>query len=162
MRRNRTAAATARCAAALGCVLALLLAASTHADSYAAIGFGIVHTDGTAYQIATNVYRDFELHFTSWNGDDHSQGIGIGYRWQGGHGVSAVLGFAYLGRLSNNLLNRADAYLEVRWRFLDRYSCQVSHYSTIGDDRGENVFLCGVHFDWDLAGAAGWPRSGEG
>lgn len=133
--------------------IALVVPASALADSYAGIGFGIVHTDGTAYHVATNVYDDFELHLSSWNGDDHSQGVGIGYRWKGGRGLSAVLGFSYLGRISDNLLRHADAYIEVRWRFLDRYSCQVSHYSTIGDDRGENLFLCGVHFDWDLAGA---------
>lgn len=131
--------------------IALLIPAGAAADSYGGVGFGIVHTDGTAYHVATNVYEDFELHFSSWNGGDHSQGVGIGYRWTGGHGLSAVLGVAYLGRISNNLLRHAGAYIEVRWRFLDRYSCQVSHYSTIGDDRGENLFLCGIHVDWDLA-----------
>jgi len=139
-----------------------LLPGGTWADSYAGIGFGVVHTNGTAYHVATNVYRDFELHFSSWNGDDHSQGVGVGYRWNARHGLSAVLGFAYLGRISDNLLRHADAYIEVRWRFLDRYSCQLSHYSTIGDDRGENLFLCGLHVDWDLAGGVGRPRSGEG
>jgi hypothetical protein len=140
----------------------LLLPGWAWADSYAAVGFGVKDTNGTAYQVATNVYKNFELHFTSWNGDDHSQGVGIGYRWQGPHGLSAVLGAAYLGRISDNLLSHADAYIEVRWRFLDRYSCQLGHYSTIGDDQGENVFLCGMHFDWDFAGAVGWPRAGEG
>lgn len=139
--------------------LALFVPAPAPADSYAGIGLGIVHTDGTAYHVATDVYGNVELHFSSWNGDDHSQGVGLGYRLTGGHGVSVVLGVAYLGRLSHNLLRHADAYIEVRWQFLDRYSCQVSHYSTIGDDRGENLFLCGMHFDWDLAGALGWPGS---
>lgn len=61
---------------------------------------------------------------------------------------SFVLGAAYLGRLSDNLLRRGDAYLEVRADLTEDLSCQLSHYSTIGDDRGENFVLCGVRWNW--------------
>lgn len=87
-----------------------------------------------------------ELHFTSWRHDGHHHAIGLSYRLSGTRGVSAVLGLAYIDPLSENLLENADAYIELRAALWERYSCQVSHYSTVGDDRGDNLFLCGVRF----------------
>jgi hypothetical protein len=117
-------------------------------DTYFGIGGGIKHSkDSSAYHIATTIYRQIEAHFSDWNGDDQTQAVGIGYRFGRNGRPSAVLGYAYVRDITENLLRHSNAYMEIRIPLSGRYSCQIGHYSTIGDDTGENFVLCGAHID---------------
>lgn len=130
----------------------LLFAPAARADVYIGLGSGIVHTTGSALQLAAPVYRKIEAHYSIWNDGAADRAAGIGYRLDNGSPVSLVLGVAYIGRLNKNLLRRADAYIEIRVDLSERFSCQVSHYSSVGDDKGENLLLCGLR--WGGPGAS--------
>lgn len=130
-----------------------LLAPPAGADLYVGLGGGIVHTNGLALQLAMPVYRGVELHYSIWDDGEHDRAAGVGYRFENGSAVSILIGIAYIGRLTENLLRRADAYVEIRVDLSERFSCQVGHYSSVGDDKGENLLLCGVQWGWRTASA---------
>lgn len=118
-------------------------------DLYLGGGGGIQHTNDWAAQVAAPVRGSFEAHYTYWNderADKHVGALGLGYRWQLPWAFSFVFGGAYVNRVTDNLLRHLNAYFEVRWRPLEALSCQVGHYSSVGDDTGENVLLCGLHW----------------
>lgn len=116
-------------------------------DFYVGAGSAIIHSHGYAYQIAAPVYHNIEAHYSGWKDGEHDQALGIGYRFDNGSPVSVVLGIAYVGTVTENLIRHADAYIEVRvGPFFNHFSCQISHYSTIGDDRGANMLLCGLQW----------------
>ncbi|MFL6714068.1 MAG: hypothetical protein ACJ8LN_14265 [Sulfurifustis sp.] len=116
-------------------------------DFYVGAGSAIIHSHGYAYQIAAPVYHNIEAHYSGWKDGEHDQALGIGYRFDNGSPVSVVLGIAYVGTVTDNLIRHADAYIEVRvGPFFNHFSCQISHYSTIGDDRGANMLLCGLQW----------------
>lgn len=129
----------------LAALLLGMAAPPAFADAYLGIGAAIIHSDGAAWQAAVDVAPKIELHFSSWRDGERHDAVGFSYRLRDGHGMSVVLGLAYIGQLSDNLLDRADAYIEIRFAPRKHVSCQISHYSTIGDDRGENFLLCGAH-----------------
>lgn len=118
-------------------------------EVYVGVGGGIQHTKDWALQLTAPMPRDLELHYSYWDDGRRVGAIGLGYRFQIFPTVSFVFGGAYINRVTQNLLRHTNAYLEVRWRPLDPVSCQFGHYSSIGDDTGENMLLCGVH--WQLA-----------
>lgn len=124
----------------------LLWPPSVGAAPYVGAGGGIVRTGGPAFQLAVPVYRGTEVHFSSWRDDERASAAGIGFRFDNGSPVSVVLGLAYVDTITENLLRRANAYVEVRVRLFRRFSCQASHYSSIGNDNGENMLLCGVQW----------------
>lgn len=125
---------------------AALCAPAHGADVYLGVGTGIRHTEGLAFQVAASVYQGIEGHYSTWNETERGHAVGLGYRFDNGSPVSVVLGIAYVARVTENLLHNADAYVEVRIGPFGDFSCQVSHYSTVGDDRGENLLLCGVQW----------------
>lgn len=138
-----------------------MAAPAARADVYLGIGAAIIHSEGVAWQAAVEVAPKIELHFSTWRDGERHDAVGVSYRLRDGHGVSVVLGVAYIGQLSDNLLDRADAYIEIRFAPRKHVSCQISHYSTIGDDRGENFLLCGAHARLaPLLGAARASRGG--
>ena len=134
--------------ARLTAVSAWLCAVTAEAGAYLGLGTGVVHTNGAALQIAAPVYGHVEVHYSIWHHAANDQAAGIGYRIENGGPISVVFGFAYIGTLTRNLLRREDAYVEARFDFTDRFSCHISHYSSIGDDKGENLLLCGVTWPW--------------
>lgn len=118
-------------------------------EIYVGVGGGIQHTKEWAFQLAVPVRDAFEVHYGYWDDGSRIGAIGLGYRWQLLESFSFVFGGAYINRVNDNLLRHTNAYFELRWRPVDRFSCQVGHYSSIGDDTGDNVLLCGLH--WQLA-----------
>lgn len=144
----KTASLTALVAGA-----SLLLASNASAnDIYLGGGGGIQHTKDWAVHLAAPVRGPFEAHYTYWKdermGGHHVSALGVGHRWHLPWSFSFVFGGAYINRVTDNLLRHVNAYFEVRWRPLETLSCQLGHYSSIGDDTGENVLLCGLH--WQL------------
>lgn len=124
-----------------------LLAVPVRAAVYLGLGTGIVFTQGPAGQIAAPIYGAVEAHYAAWTDHEAGRALGVGYRFANGGPVSAVLGAAYAPRITENLLHPANAYVEVRWTLSRYFSCQASHYSGVGRDRGENLLLCGVRWD---------------
>ncbi len=117
-----------------------------HAAVYLGLGAGMVFTQGLAGQIAAPIYGGVEAHYSAWADNETGQALGAGYRFANGGPVSVVLGAAYAPQITENLLHHASAYVEVRWTLSRRFSCQASHYSGVGRDRGENLLLCGVRW----------------
>lgn len=124
----------------------ILLSHAAGADVFVGAGGGIKHTGGPGFQVSVSIYDDIELHYSNWNDGEHDHAVGVGYRIDNGSPISVVLGIAYVNSVTENLLHRGDAYIELRWRFTQQIACQISHYSTIGDDVGENLGFCGVIF----------------
>lgn len=124
----------------------LPLSGTACADVFVGAGGGIKHTGGPGVHANVSIYKDVELHYTNWNDGQHDHAVGVGYRFDNGSPISVVFGVAYVNAVTENLLRRADAYIEIRWRFTEQIACQISHYSTVGDDAGENLGFCGVLF----------------
>lgn len=117
------------------------------------VGGGAVFTQGLVAQVALAVRGPIELHYSWWR--ESGQGdraFSVDYRFSNGGPLSVVLGAAYVRVVDDNLLRHPNTYVEVRYRLSRDWSCQVSHYSGPGADRGENMFLCGI--DWHWASAA--------
>ena len=129
-------------------LVALLATPAMAARGTVALGGGVIHTGGGAIQIAAEIHGPVELHYSAWRDHRRDHALGIGYRFRRDRPLSMVLGVAYIGTLTRNLLRQEDAYIEVRFRFSDRFFCQISHYSSVGDDKGENFALCGTHWAW--------------
>lgn len=129
-------------------IACLTAAPAAPADIYLGIGSGVVHTTGVALQLGAPVAGGVEVHYSVWDDGDSDQAAGIGYRFSNGSPISVVLGVAYIGRLTENLLHQADVYIEIRVHTYERFFCQLAHYSSIGDDKGENFLLCGVRWGW--------------
>lgn len=116
-------------------------------DFYVGVGKAVLHSDGSAFQVAAPVHAGVEAHYTRWNEGRGDRAFGVGYRFDNGSPVSVVLGVAHVNVVTPELLRHTNAYIEIRvGPFFHHYSCQISHYSTIGDDRGENLLLCGVQW----------------
>lgn len=130
------------------------------ADVFAGAGGGIKHTSGPGVHVNVSIYDDVELHYSNWNDGEHDHAVGVGYRFENGNPISVVLGMAYVNSATENLLHRADAYIELRWRFTRQIACQISHYSTIGDDVGDNLGFCGVLFTYDRRPVTPLPFAG--
>jgi len=127
----------------------MLFSRAVCADVFVGVGGGIKHTSGPGIHVNISIYDDIELHYSNWNDGEHDHAAGVGYRFDNGSPISVVLGVAYVNSVTENLLHRADAYIELRWRFTRQIACQISHYSTIGDDAGENLGFCGILFTTD-------------
>ena len=127
----------------------LLLVAPARAGGFLGVGGGIIHSDGPAAHLSVPLYRAVELHYSFWRDGEGDHAIGVGYRFANGGPISVVLGVSYIGTVTENLLRHGDAYIEVRVDLTRHFGCQVSHYSTIGDDNGENFLLCGVYWGGD-------------
>lgn len=111
------------------------------------IGGGVVHSKGPVAHASTSVYRNFEAHYSFWHNGERDHAAGFSYRFQNEVSpISVALGFAYIGTITENLLRHEDAYIEIRIDLARDFACQASHYSTIGDDNGENFLLCGVRW----------------
>lgn len=145
-------ACNVRRAATAALLLALALsgfAPAATAGLYVGIGGGVKHTKGIAFHLAVPVYRHVEVHYSVWDHGHEDQAAGVGYRFENGGPLSVVLGIAYAGSLTDgNLLRHENTYIELRLDLTDDFSCQISHYSTVGDDRGENLLLCGLSWPW--------------
>lgn len=129
-----------------------------HGDAFIGVGGGVKHTRGPAVHVNFSVYRAYEAHYSLWQDGEDAHALGLGYRFHNDSPVSLVFGFAYVSRVTQNLLHHNDAYMEVRWRFNERFACQVGHYSMVGDDAGENMLFCGVQF---LIGPRSSPPDAE-
>lgn len=119
---------------------------------YVGGGAGTVFTQGLAAQVGVAVYGPIELHYSWWR--ESGQGdraFGVDYRFSNGGPLSVVLGAAYVRVVDDNLLRHPNVYAEVRYRLSRSWSCQASHYSGPGTDRGENMFLCGIERHWAAA-----------
>ena len=123
-----------------------LWSSGAYGAAFVGVGGGIKHTDGPALHASASIYKAVELHYSHWRDMGRDRAAGIGYRFQNGSPISVVVGYAHIGRVTENLLRHNDAYIELRWQFTDSFACQISHYSTIGDDAGENIALCGILF----------------
>jgi len=125
-----------------------LLPAARAGDAFVGAGTGVKATNGPAFQLALPVLHEHvEAHYVTWDHDGRRSGaVNLGYRLEGESPFSLLVGIAYVSRLSENLMRHANAYFEVRARLSKRFSCAVGHYSTVGDDMGENMLLCGVHW----------------
>lgn len=126
--------------------------AALGASLYVGAGAGTVFTQGLAAQVAVAVHGPIELHSSWW----HESGKGnrafsVDYRFSDGGPLSVTLGAAYVRIVDDNLLRHPNAYVEVRYRLSRDWSCQASHYSGPGKDRGENMFLCGIRWRWRSA-----------
>ena len=53
-------------------------------------------------------------------------------------------GTSYVEEVNGRLLRHLNAYMEVGFSITKTFRCQFVHLSTIGDDNGENLVLCGV------------------
>lgn len=129
---------------------ALYLAVSLPAgasDFYIGAGAAIIHSHGYAFQIAAPLYRNIEAHYSEWKDQERDRALGVGYRFDNGSRVSVVLGVAYVGKVTENLIRHADAYVEIRIGPFGHFSCQIGHYSSVGDDNGDNMLLCGVQWN---------------
>lgn len=124
----------------------LFVATAGAADLYLGLGGGVQHTHDWAFQVAAPLGDGVEAHYSYWSDGRRVGALGAGYRWRLLPSVSLVFGGAYVNRVSENLLWHVNAYFEFRWHPLDRLSCQFGHYSSVGDDVGENLLLCGVHW----------------
>lgn len=124
----------------------LSMTAAGAADLYLGVGGGIQHTSEWGWQLAGQVHGAVEANYTYWNDGERVGALALGYRWPVLPSFSLALGGAYVNHVTQNLLRHLNAYIEVRWRPLQSVSCQVVHYSSIGDDTGENLLLCGVHW----------------
>lgn len=128
--------------------LALFWFASASAgasDFYIGAGAAIIHSHGYAFQIAAPICRNFEAHYSEWKDGERDHAVGVGDRFDNGSPVSVVLGIAHVGTVTQNLIRHTDAYIEVRvGPFFNHFSCQFSHYSSVGNDNGDNMFLWGV------------------
>ena len=127
-------------------ILVALCPAVAGAAAYIGAGSGIVHTSGPAFQLAAEVYHRVEIHVSAWRDDERVRAAGVEYRFDNGSPLSVALGVAHVNTLTPNLLRHANAYVEVRVQPFKRFSCQISHYSSVGDDDGENLLLCGIHW----------------
>ncbi|HEY8552969.1 MAG TPA: hypothetical protein VIL43_00340 [Burkholderiales bacterium] len=127
---------------------AYLVPTARAGDAFIGAGTGVKATNGPAFQVALPVlHENVELHYLTWDHDGRRSGAAnLGYRFEGESPLSLVVGIAYVSRLSENLLRHANAYFELRAKLSKRFSCAVGHYSTVGDDMGENLLLCGVHW----------------
>lgn len=124
------------------------------AEFYAGAGAGTVFTQGVAAQIAVAVRDGIELKYSWWTeSGQHNRAIALGYRFSNGGPLSVVLGAAYVRVVDDNLLRHPNAYVEVRYALFKDFSCQASHYSGPGPDRGDNMFLCGM--SWHLPARVG-------
>jgi hypothetical protein len=121
----------------------LFFSPAARADLFIGVGGGIKHTSGPAFHLSAPIFHGIEGHYAHWQDGGRDHAVGLGYRFDNGSRFSFVFGFAYISRVTENLLNHNDAYLEVRWRFSERIACQIGHYSTVGDDAGENMLFCG-------------------
>lgn len=121
-----------------------LWTAPARAAVYVGAGAGMAFTQGAAGQIAAPMYGNVEVHYSAWTDSETGRALGAGYRFANGGPLSVVLGVAYVPLITENLLHHDNAYIEVRWTFARHFSCQASHYSGVGRDRGENLLLCGV------------------
>lgn len=117
------------------------------AELYVGVGAGTVFTQGPAVQVAAAVYGAVELHYMGWReSGERNRAFGIGYRFRNEGRLSVVLGAAYVHAVDDNLLRHPNAYVEVRYNVFKNFSCQASHYSGPGPDRGDNMFLCGMQW----------------
>lgn len=124
-----------------------LLAPPAWADVYLGLGGGIQHTEDFALQLAARVHGSIEAHYSRWDDRRRVGALGVGYRLRTRGAFSFVIGAAYVGRDTRNLLRRGNAYVEIRFRPPSaRFSCQLGHYSSVGKDKGENLLLCGLHW----------------
>jgi hypothetical protein len=125
-----------------------LFGASAQADNYVGAGAGVLRSNGAAFHIASNVFfENVEAHYTIWDDTKTLHGVGAGYRFEWTYPVSLVLGAAYLNKDAPHTQHQGVGYIELRFGpFWKNYSCQISHYSSVGDDSGENFLLCG--FQW--------------
>lgn len=127
-------------------VASVLFASVVRADGFVGLGGRIVHGNGFAFHFSAPVYDALELHYSMWEDGEHDHALGIGYRFGSGGALSVLVGVAYVGTVTENLLRHEDAYIEVRYRFYRSLACQIGHYSSVGDDKGENFLICGYHW----------------
>jgi hypothetical protein len=122
---------------------ALVAPASVYADGFVGVGGGVIHSDGRVVHGAIALAHGIELNYSAWNDGSSTDAFGLAYRFANGSPVSVVLGVSYVGKITRNLLRHEDAYVEVRVELYPNIACQIGHYSTVGDDKGENFLLCG-------------------
>jgi hypothetical protein len=116
-------------------------------EFYLGGGAGTVFTQGPAAQAAVTVHGPIELQYSWWRESDKgNRAFSIDYRFSNEGPLSVALGAAYVRIVDDNLLRHPNAYVEVRYRLSRNWSCQASHYSGPGHDRGENMFLCGIQW----------------
>jgi hypothetical protein len=119
---------------------------------YVGGGAGTVFTQGLAAQVAVSVRGPIELQYSGWHESGQgNRAFSVDYRFSNEGPLSVVLGAAYVRIVDDNLLRHPNAYVEVRYRLSRNWSCQASHYSGPGPDRGENMFLCGIQWSWRSA-----------
>ena len=115
-------------------------------------GAGTVFTQGLAAQVAIALHGPIELQYSWWRESGKGdRAFSVDYRFSNEGPLSVVLGAAYVRIVDDNLLRHPNTYVEVRYRLSRNWSCQASHYSGSGPDRGDNMFLCGIERRWRSA-----------
>lgn len=131
----------------LGAVLAV--APAPAGDTSLMAGAGVYrYTDGFAWQLSASVpyLKNTRAHYTRWS--DNSALAGAYELRFGPFNVSP--GAGYLSHSTADIKQRFILHLELGWQLTERLRCQVTHFSSLPHDRGENLALCGIRLQVGL------------